>query len=142
MSRLGDVSRNWPREYKNNHASGVGIQSNTQSSTMLLLSRIAALAALSGIVAAAPSSKSHKSSAVNTTTCGGQTYVYQELAGYGFVPGNARDKFGDTLGGIGSSIAIDKNTWKKKGQSYSGILWALPGKCVTKRLWICLHTNT
>ncbi|THW41471.1 outer membrane autotransporter [Aureobasidium pullulans] len=95
---------------------------------MLLLSRIAALAALSGIVAAAPSSKSHKSSAVNTTTCGGQTYVYQELAGYGFVPGNARDKFGDTLGGIGSSIAIDKNTWKKKGQSCSGILWALPDR--------------
>ncbi|THZ23385.1 outer membrane autotransporter, partial [Aureobasidium pullulans] len=94
----------------------------------MTLSRIAALAALSGIVAAAPSSKSHKSSAVNTTTCGGQTYVYQELAGYGFVPGNARDKFGDTLGGIGSSIAIDKNTWKKKGQSYSGILWALPDR--------------
>jgi hypothetical protein len=51
------------------------------------------------------------------------------LAGYGFVKSDARDKFGDTLGGIGSSIAIDQKTWKKMGpNSYQGILWALPGK--------------
>lgn len=47
-------------------------------------------------------------SVVNTTTCNGKTYVYNELAGYGAIPSNARDKFGDTIGGIGSSIAIDK----------------------------------
>lgn len=69
------------------------------------------------------------SSVVNSTICGGQTYVYQELAGYGFVKSDARDKFGDTLGGIGSSIAIDQKTWKKMGpNTYQGILWALPGK--------------
>ncbi|KAH0363918.1 3-phytase, partial [Aureobasidium melanogenum] len=69
------------------------------------------------------------SSAVNSTICGGQTYVYQELAGYGFVKSDARDKFGDTLGGIGSSIAIDQKTWKKMGpNSYQGILWALPDR--------------
>ncbi|KAH0168112.1 3-phytase, partial [Aureobasidium melanogenum] len=72
---------------------------------------------------------SSNSSVVNSTICGGQTYVYQELAGYGFVKSDARDKFGDTLGGIGSSIAIDQKTWKKMGPtSYQGILWALPDR--------------
>lgn len=94
---------------------------------MLLRSSLAILAAIGGLVEAKPV-KSSDGSAVNTTTCGGQTYVYQELAGYGFVASNARDKFGDTLGGLGSSIAIDNKTWKKRGNSYTGILWALPGK--------------
>lgn len=72
---------------------------------------------------AAPAS----SSVVNQTTCNGQQYIYRELAGYGFIPSNARDKYGDTLGGIGSSIALDKSSWKKKGNAYTGTLWALPG---------------
>lgn len=138
---------------------------------MLLLSRLAALAVVGGLVTALPPSppslpappaspsapgapnapsppsppkaptpptppqapakpsSSSSSSIVNSTTCGDQTYVYQELAGYGFVKSDARDKFGDTLGGIGSSIAIDQKTWKKIGpNAYQGILWALPGK--------------
>lgn len=137
---------------------------------MLLLSRLAALAAVGGLVTALPPqspsppappsvpsapnalsppslpkapapptppqapakpSAPSSSSVVNSTICGGQTYVYQELAGYGFIKSDARDKFGDTLGGIGSSIAIDQKTWKKMGpNSYQGILWALPGKSV------------
>lgn len=66
--------------------------------------------------------------AVNTTTCNGQTYIYEELAGYGYIPSNARDKTGDTIGGIGSSIAIDKSTWRKEGSSYKGVLYALPDR--------------
>jgi hypothetical protein len=54
------------------------------------------------------SASAETTAAVNSTTCNGQSYVYNELAGYGFIPGNARDKLGDTIGGIGSSIAIDK----------------------------------
>lgn len=50
-------------------------------------------------------------SLVNETTCNGQTYVYEELAAFGYVPSDARDKFGDTIGGHRSSIAIDKNAW-------------------------------
>ncbi|KAJ9630501.1 hypothetical protein H2203_001023 [Taxawa tesnikishii (nom. ined.)] len=73
---------------------------------------------------AAPAS----SSVVNQTTCNGQQYIYRELAGYGFIPSNARDKYGDTLGGIGSSIALDKSSWKKKGNAYTGTLWALPDR--------------
>lgn len=68
------------------------------------------------------------SSVVNQTTCDGRQYTYQQLAGYGFVPSDARDKFGDTIGGIGSSAAIDRKSWKKKGGSYTGILWGLPDR--------------
>ncbi|OQO07717.1 hypothetical protein B0A48_07414 [Cryoendolithus antarcticus] len=96
------------------------------------------LAALCGallspsLVTAAPSSPSSTTSstpAVSTTTCNGQTYIYEELAGYGYLPSNARDNRGDTLGGIGSSIAFDKDSWKKlKNGSYTGTMWALPDR--------------
>lgn len=71
--------------------------------------------------------------AVNTTTCSGNTYTYRALAGYGSVPGTARDKFGDTLGGLGSSIAIERGSWKRSETNgstelYTGILWALPDR--------------
>lgn len=69
---------------------------------------------------------------VNKTTCGGTTYEYTGLAGYGLIPSNAVDKYGDTIGGIGSSIAVDLDTWRKKHDSYTGILYAIPdrGWCV------------
>ncbi|KAL1619609.1 hypothetical protein SLS54_006546 [Diplodia seriata] len=72
--------------------------------------------------------------AVNTTTCAGNTYTYRALAGYGFVPGTARDKHGDTLGGLGSSIAIEHGSWKLQPTDnngtalYTGVLWALPDR--------------
>lgn len=66
---------------------------------------------------------------VNRTSCNGETYTYQQLAGYGFVPSNARDKYGDTLGGYGSAIALDRRAWKKtKNGSYTGLLWAIPDR--------------
>lgn len=72
-------------------------------------------------------------SVVNQTTCDGRDYIYRGLAGYGLIPSNARDKFGDTIGGFGSSIALDRKAWKKtKSGSYEGILWGLPD-----RGWYC-----
>ena len=68
------------------------------------------------------------SAAVNTTTCNGETYVYEELAGYGYLPSNGQDKYGDTLGGIGSSIAMDKKSWRRDGKGYKGLLYALPDR--------------
>lgn len=63
------------------------------------------------------------------TTCNGQTYTYNELAGYGYIPSRSRDKFGDTLGGFGSSIAIDQSSWKKtSSNTYQGTLWAIPDR--------------
>lgn len=32
---------------------------------------------------------------VNQTVCNGKNYTYQELAGFGLIPGNARDQFGE-----------------------------------------------
>ncbi|WPG97818.1 Putative secreted protein ARB-04696-like protein [Acrodontium crateriforme] len=66
--------------------------------------------------------------AVNETKCNGKDYVYEELTGYGYVPNDARDKFGDTIGGFGSAIAIDRSSWINYGLFYKGILWGLPDR--------------
>ncbi|EPS26785.1 hypothetical protein PDE_01724 [Penicillium oxalicum 114-2] len=66
---------------------------------------------------------------INQTTCAGTTYKYTGLAGYGFIPSDATDKYGDTIGGIGSSIAIDQSTWRKlNGEQYSGTVYAIPDR--------------
>ncbi|KAK0659200.1 esterase-like activity of phytase-domain-containing protein [Cercophora samala] len=69
---------------------------------------------------------------VFTTTCQGKTYTYNELAGFGSIPSDARDKFGDTIS-IGSSAAI--TNWKKrtspgknKQPYYTGTLYGLPDR--------------
>ena len=75
----------------------------------------------------------------NQTTCDGEQYTYQELAGYGFVPSDARDKFGDTLGGYGSAIAMDRRQWRKvRDGLYTGIVYAIPdrGWCVTANQYL------
>jgi hypothetical protein len=79
---------------------------------------------------AAPGCSAHyNSTVVNTTTCGGITYTYTGLEGYGFVESNARDKYGDTLAGLGSSAALEKGSWhKKNSSSYSGIFYLLPDR--------------
>jgi hypothetical protein len=44
---------------------------------------------------------------------------------------DARDKFGDTIGGIGSAIALDKKSWKRKQgstEAYQGIIYGLPDR--------------
>ncbi|XXG95843.1 hypothetical protein Hte_002114 [Hypoxylon texense] len=69
------------------------------------------------------------SSVVSKTTCGGITYEYEELAGYGYVVSDAVDKYGDVLGALGSSIHIDQASWKKLNNgSYTGLLWSLPDR--------------
>src|SRR5204862_6307476 len=66
---------------------------------------------------------------VSQTTCGGKSYKYHGLAGYGFVPSNAKDRFGDTLGGIGSALAIDQSIWRRnKDSTYEGIAFGLPDR--------------
>lgn len=66
---------------------------------------------------------------VNQTTCAGTTYQYTGLAGFGLIPSNATDKYGDTIGGIGSSIAVDQATWRKESLgSYTGTLYAIPDR--------------
>ncbi len=43
-----------------------------------------------------------------------------------YIASNARDSYGDTIGGIGSSIAL--SDWRKEGDSYKGTLYALPDR--------------
>jgi hypothetical protein len=84
-----------------------------------------------GSVTASLAGYTTNSTAVNTTTCNGKTYVYEELAGWGLLVSDARDKFGDTIGGIGSSIALDKKSWKRKSgksEGYEGTLYGLPDR--------------
>ena len=70
-----------------------------------------------------------RTSPINSTTCNGKTYEYLNFAGYGFTASNARDKFGDTAGGIGSSAAFDPNSWMLHDNgSYTGLLYALPDR--------------
>ncbi|KAK6516053.1 hypothetical protein TWF506_005966 [Arthrobotrys conoides] len=64
---------------------------------------------------------------VNQTTCNGKTYTYRALNGYGFVPSNGRDKYGDTVS-IGSSIKISGWSYDKATASYTGTLWGLPDR--------------
>jgi hypothetical protein len=66
--------------------------------------------------------------AANVTTCNGKTYTYEELGGYGKLASNATDKFGDTLGGFGSAIALDKKSWKYNKGSYQGVVYGLPDR--------------
>lgn len=70
------------------------------------------------------------STPVNTTTCNGKKYIYNSLAGYGKLPADFRDKYGDTLGGIGSAIALDQKSakYKKKTNSYQGTIYGLPDR--------------
>jgi hypothetical protein len=94
----------------------------------MLLSASFGLLTLS-LVAAKPVAPS--AALVSQTTCNGEEYTYEELAGYGFLPGDARDKNGDTIGGIGSAIALDKKSWKKKKgdkEGYEGIIYGLPDR--------------
>ena len=65
---------------------------------------------------------------VKEIDCNGRSYAYNALAGYGFLPSDTRDKYGDTLGGT-SSVAFDENSWKKSGDdSYKGSAWLLPDR--------------
>jgi hypothetical protein len=90
--------------------------------TIMLFLRLAFLA---GVVVA----KTVSTTFVNQTACNGKTYTYQELAGAGILSGNLTDEFGDTIGGIGSAIVLDRSQWKKLNNgSYTGLLWALPDR--------------
>ncbi|KAK8159045.1 esterase-like activity of phytase-domain-containing protein [Phyllosticta citrichinensis] len=67
---------------------------------------------------------------VNTTTCDGQKYTYRALAGFGTVRSTARDKYGDTLGSLGSAVALEPGSWTYNSSSltYYGVLWTQPDR--------------
>lgn len=95
---------------------------------MLLLALLGGLTLPLGFVCADPVHLRGDPISVNTTSCNGQIYTYKELAGYGKLASDARDKFGDTVGGIGSAIALDKKSIKYQNGVYSGTIYGLPDR--------------
>jgi hypothetical protein len=58
---------------------------------------------------------------------GGGTYTDHGLVATGMVPAGTVDFLGDTLGSF-SSLAIEPGTWKRDGETYTGVLWTLPDR--------------
>lgn len=58
---------------------------------------------------------------------GGKTYVDQGLVAAGSLPAGTIDFLGDTLGSF-SSLAIEPGSWKREGDTYTGVLWTLPDR--------------
>ncbi|KAI4923307.1 hypothetical protein J4E85_008344 [Alternaria conjuncta] len=96
---------------------------------MLFVASLSVLALFVNTVFAGPViTRDNNAAAANVTTCNGKLYTYESLAGYGKLVSDARDKFGDTIGGIGSAIAFEKKSWKYKKGSYEGVVWGLPDR--------------
>src|SRR5688572_9303130 len=58
----------------------------------------------------------------------GAEFVNKGLVAVGRVPADAKDKLGDTLGGIGSGLVADLASWKRDGDRYSGTFYMLPDR--------------
>jgi hypothetical protein len=59
----------------------------------------------------------------------GQAFVNKGLVGVARIPSNAIDQFGDTLGGFGSGMAMDLESWhKNRDGSFEGTLYMLPDR--------------
>jgi hypothetical protein len=58
---------------------------------------------------------------------GGTTYVDHGLVASGTLPAGTVDFLGDTLGSF-SSLMIEPGTWKREGNTYTGVLWTLPDR--------------
>jgi len=57
----------------------------------------------------------------------GRTYVDQGLVGAGMLSADTVDFLGDTLGSF-SSLKIARDSWKRVGDHYEGVLWTLPDR--------------
>lgn len=103
--------------------------SSSSSSLLTFLALAATTTSVVGRVTETPVSIYGRESLVNSTTCVSKSYSYHELAGYGYITSDAVDKFGDTLGGLGSGIHMDRAHWTKLDNgSYTGTLWSLPDR--------------
>jgi hypothetical protein len=59
----------------------------------------------------------------------GEAFVNKGLVGVARVPSNAVDQFGETLGGYGSGMAMDLDSWhQNRDGSFGGTLFMLPDR--------------
>jgi hypothetical protein len=63
-----------------------------------------------------------------SVTFEGDDFVNKGLVAVGRVPSDAKDRLGDTLGGIGSGMAADLASWQRDGNIYRGTLYMLPDR--------------
>ncbi|CAO3414901.1 esterase-like activity of phytase family protein [Azospirillum doebereinerae] len=64
---------------------------------------------------------------VDSVTVNGSSFANQGLVGVGRLASGTRDKFGETLGSM-SALSFDAGSWRRSGDSYSGIMFALPDR--------------
>src|SRR5689334_489604 len=98
---------------------------------MTLQARKCAVQSLgAGILTIAAAFAAHTAMAgeVQSVTIDGAAFVNKGLVGVGRVPADAKDKLGDTLGGIGSGMVADVSSWKRDGDKYSGVFYMLPDR--------------
>jgi hypothetical protein len=85
----------------------------------------ASLLAVTAVVFAGPAAMAVEAQSV---TFEGAAFVNKGLVGVGRVPADAKDKLGDTLGGIGSGMVADLSAWKRDGDTYTGVFYMLPDR--------------
>jgi hypothetical protein len=67
------------------------------------------------------------SAAPTGVSLGGQRFTNLGLSGSGRLSAQSLDFMGDTLGSF-SSLAIDRQAWRRVGDHYEGVLWTLPDR--------------
>jgi hypothetical protein len=95
---------------------------STSRAAQLLGASFLAIAAVTGLSLSVSAAESQ------SIDFDGATFVNKGLVAVGRVPSDAKDKLGDTLGGIGSGMVADVNSWKKDGDTYTGTLYMLPDR--------------
>ncbi|GJE92346.1 phytase-like domain-containing protein [Phanerochaete sordida] len=91
---------------------------------------VLAVLAVGAAARAAPSSSAEPDPALAVAVeVDGKTFVNKGLVGFGLIPSNFRESTGDTLGGIGSAIALKPGTFHaNKDGSFSGTLITQPDR--------------
>ncbi|CAG7852304.1 Uncharacterized secreted protein ARB_04696 Flags: Precursor [Serendipita indica DSM 11827] len=60
---------------------------------------------------------------------GSDTFVNKGLVAFGFIPSDAKDKYGETLGGFGSAMALQRGTFRAKPDgTFEGKMIVLPDR--------------
>jgi hypothetical protein len=88
-----------------------------------LLPMAAAAFLSAAITASAPAGASAQSVPFD-----GDSFVNKGLVAVARIPSDAKDKLGDTLGGIGSGMAPDLGSWTRDGNVYRGTLYMVPDR--------------
>ncbi|KAF9446969.1 hypothetical protein P691DRAFT_732245, partial [Macrolepiota fuliginosa MF-IS2] len=65
---------------------------------------------------------------VNRAMIDGVTFINKGIVAFGLIPSDFKESTGDTLGGIGSAIALKPNSWKAEGGRFSGTLFVHPDR--------------